>query len=52
MPRHRLPEDQRRDAVTFRLPKYLIDWVTSKGNLGKVIEKILLEEFNRETKGK
>lgn len=52
MPRHRLPEDQKRETVpTFRLPKWLLDWLSSRGSsIGNEIEKILLEEYKRDKK--
>lgn len=52
MPRHRLPEEKRRDTVAFRLPRWLINWLIEKGDgsIGKGAEKILLEAYERENK--
>lgn len=39
MPRKRLPEDQRRDPVGIRLPKWMITKIDSLGGRSEVIEK-------------
>lgn len=49
MPKHRLPEGDRRDMVGFRLPRWMIDWLESKGQpIGKQVEEILLEIHRKE----
>lgn len=48
MGRKRLPEDERREFVGIRLPKWLIDRIKEKGKLQTVIEGILLKVFKRE----
>ena len=36
-----LPPDQRRELVTARLPRHLIDWMDTQGKRGRVIEEAL-----------
>lgn len=50
MPRHRLPEEDRRENVAFRLPNWLIEWLRVKGNgsVGSAAEKILREAYEKE----
>lgn len=50
MPRHRLPDDERRDTISFRLPGKLIKWLLKKGNgsIGSAAEKIIRDAYERD----
>lgn len=36
--RQLVPPEQRREHITLRLPKHLVDWIESQGTRAQVIE--------------
>lgn len=48
MGRKRLPEQDRREFVGIRLPKWMVDKIREKGKIQEVIESILMRIFRKE----
>jgi hypothetical protein len=47
MGRNRLPDDERKERISLRLPKGLIDKIKKMGSIQSIIEKILSDYFRR-----
>lgn len=48
MPRHRLPETERKDHVNLRLPKWMINQILKNGSFQEIIERILRKHIKRD----
>jgi len=49
MGRKPLPEEQRKENLTIRIPKYLVDFYKSKHNYNQYVLKVL-EEYYKNVK--
>lgn len=47
MPRKRLPEDERRELITFRLPKKLITELKEQQGYNSIVEKLIVEYLRK-----
>ena len=52
MPRHRLPEDERKEILPIRLKKKIIDDIKKMGNPSEIVEKAIKQYISRENKPK
>lgn len=47
MGRKRLPEDERKEQVNIRLPKWVIDKIKEMGSLQEIIETLIIKTFKK-----
>lgn len=50
MGRNPIPEFMKKKKISIAIPKYLLEWLKTKGNSSEYIHKLLLLEYQKEEK--